>query len=153
MALNVSHIYSWESSGSYHGYGLAELAVEQWRDYFYKKYGHIVDNPSIGEEMSKVWALGSTKTFNDFVVLATGKKLSAEPMLKDMTASVKKVLQRGRERIHRLKTIRLGRGPIKLGASIRMVSGKKLIADNRKSFEAMAGKYKTWLQKSQNNVN
>jgi Zn-dependent oligopeptidase len=32
--LNVPHIYAWESSCSYHGYGLAELALAQWRQVF-----------------------------------------------------------------------------------------------------------------------
>src|SRR5215472_3877424 len=37
----------------------AELALEQWRDYFYEKYDYIVDNPSVGKEMREVWKLGS----------------------------------------------------------------------------------------------
>ncbi len=35
----MPHIYSWESSAYYHGYGLALLGVDQWREYFFKKYG------------------------------------------------------------------------------------------------------------------
>ena len=46
--LNTPHLYS-ESSAYYHGYGLAELAVHQWWDYFFKKYGYIVDNPNVGK--------------------------------------------------------------------------------------------------------
>ena len=144
-ALNVPHIYSWESSGSYHGYGLAELALEQWRKYFYDKYGYIVDNPRVGAEMSKVWALGASKTFKEFVMAATGKKLSAEAILEDMTASPGALIQRGAKRIQRLKEVRPYMKPVKFGAFVRMVSGKKLIADNHKSFEDMAQKYKKWL--------
>jgi len=36
--LTVPHIYSRSSACSYHGYGMADLAVAQWRDYFYQKY-------------------------------------------------------------------------------------------------------------------
>ena len=58
-ALTVPHIYSSGSSAYSHAYGLAELALEQWRDYFYEKYDYIVDNPSVGKEMREVWKLGS----------------------------------------------------------------------------------------------
>ncbi len=145
--LNVPHIYSWESSGSYHGYGLADLAVEQWREHFYEKYGYIVDNPEVGREMAKVWALGSAKTFKEFVEMATGKKLSADAILKDMTASVETLLERGRSRIARLKKVKQHTGAIKLNAHIKMVSGKKTIATNSKSFETMTATYTKWLKK------
>jgi hypothetical protein len=46
-ALMVPHIYSWESACSYHGYGMAVMALTQRRAYFFKKYGHIVDNPNV----------------------------------------------------------------------------------------------------------
>ncbi len=77
--------------------------------------------------------------------IATGKKLSATPILEDMTASPEKVLQKGRQRIQRLQKVKLHDGSIKFGATIQMVSGKQLIADNKKSFEDMALTYKKWL--------
>ncbi len=147
-ALNTPHIYSWESSGSYHGYGLAELALEQWREYFYTKFGYIVDNPKIGEELANVWALGAKHTFNEFVVIATGKKLSPEPLLKDLTASLPEIITLGKKGIERLQKVKKHTGPIKLNAYIKMVSGKKIIATNAKSFEDMAEKYKNWLKKN-----
>lgn len=146
-ALNIPHIYSWESSGSYHGYGLAELAVEQWREYFYKKYGYIVDNPRVGKEMAKVWVLGAAKTFNEFVVLATGKKLSADAALKDMTASIEEIIKNRKQRIVKLKKVKLFTEKIDLNATIAMTSGKKIVARNMKSFEDMAEKYGEWVRK------
>lgn len=145
-ALTVPHIYSWESSGSYHGYGLAQLAVEQWRDYFYEKYEYIVDNPQVGNEMRSVWELGASKTFKEFVIMATGKKISPDAWLKNVTRPVKTILNRAIEKIKRLESVPEYSGPIKLNAKIKMVSGKKTIATNDKSFEDMALKYKKWLQ-------
>ena len=145
--LNVPHIYGWESTCSYHGYGLADLALMQWREYFYKKYGYIVDNPNVGKEMERVWKLGSSKTFKEFVKLATGKPLSAAATIKDLTMGVPEVLKRGKERIARLKRVPEHEGPIKLNAHIVMESGLKPIADNKKSFEDMAKKYALWLAK------
>jgi len=146
--LNVPHIYSWESSGSYHGYGLADIAVEQWREYFYKKYGYIVDNPNVGKEMTKMWTLAASKTFKEFVIEATGEALSPKAIIVDMTMSIDAILSRAKERISRLKKVKAHIGPIQLGAKIKMVSGKKTIAADTRGFEHMANQYKAWLQKN-----
>lgn len=146
-ALNIPHLYTWESSASYHGYGLAELALTQWRAYFYKKYGYIVDNPLVGQEMAEVWRLGAAKTFKEFVVLATGKKLSVTPFLEEVTASVEQVIRKAKEKIRRLESVKEYVKPVRLNATIRMVHGKTEIANNRKSFEDMAEKYKKWILK------
>src|SRR3989344_141630 len=144
--LTVPHIYSWSSTCSYHGYGLAELALTQWREYFYDKYGYIVDNPKVGEEMARVWKLGASKNFKDFVKIMTGKKLSANAWLKNTTKSLPQILKLAKDRALRLKKVPQLNGPIKLNAKIRMLSGKKNITDNSKSFEDMASKYAVWLK-------
>ncbi|MEO6536268.1 MAG: M3 family metallopeptidase [Candidatus Paceibacterota bacterium] len=146
-ALMVPHIYGWESSGSYHGYGLAELALTQWRAYFYKKYGHIVDNKNVGKEMHEVWKYGSRYNFAEFVKLATGKKLSADSFVAEVTMPASKKIALAKKRIADLAKVRPTKGPIKLNASIHMVHGKKEIANNKKSFEDMAKKYSAWLAK------
>ena len=143
--LNGPHIYSWESSASYHGYALATLALNQWKEYFYKKYGYIVDNPKVGKDMAKVWKLGSSKKFNEFVVLATGKKLTADAYLNEVTVPMDKLIKRSKDRIAVLEKVKPYIKPINLNASIKMVHGKTDIADNKKSFEDMADKYRRWL--------
>ena len=145
MALTIPHIYAWDASASYHGYGLAELALSQWRAYFYEKYGYLVDNPNVGKEMAKVWKKGGRHTFKEFVVLATGKKLSPSAFLKDATASVSKTLATAKARVARLKNVRKDTKPVNLDARIRMVDGTKVIADNRKSFEDMAARYGAYI--------
>ncbi len=143
--LNVPHIYSWESSGSYHGYGLATLSLTQWREYFFEKYGYIVDNPKIGEEMQKVWKLGGSKTFSEFVKIATGKKLSADSYIKNVNATIPEILQRAKSRIAKVKKLKVNDKKIDLNANIYMVHGKKEIANNKVSFEDMVKTYKIWL--------
>lgn len=96
--------------------------------------------------MARVWARGASKTFNEFVVLATGKKLSADALVKNITAPLATVMQKSKERIQRLQKIKRYTKPVQLGAHISMVSGKKTIATNKKSFEDMAKKYKQWLK-------
>ena len=146
-ALQVPHIYSWSSTCSYHGYGLAQLAVDQWREYFHKKYGYIVDNQNVAKEMKKVWSLGSLHSFKEFVVLATGKKLSPKAWLSDCTKSVPAILKEAKKQADAIANKPKFRKKIDLNAHISMVSGKKKICDNSKSFEDMAEKYKAWLNK------
>jgi len=144
---SLPHLYAFESAAYYHGYALAELILTQWREYFYDKYGYIVDNPKVGKEMTAVWKLAATKSLQEFVKMATGKKLSADAYIKNVTMPKAKILKRAEERIQRLKKVKPYTKPVKLNAKIRLVHGKELIADNRKSFEDMAEKYALWLSK------
>lgn len=147
--LNIPHIYSWESSCSYHGYGLAELALTQWRSYFYKKYGYIVDNPHVGKEMSRVWKLGASKTFPELVKLATGKPLSPKAWLENATRSTDEVLRLAKQRIKKLERVKAKSG--NLNASIKLVHGKKLIATNAKGNVGLCAKYERWLKVQEKN--
>jgi Zn-dependent oligopeptidase len=149
--LNVPHIYSWESACSYHGYGLAELSLSQWREYFYQKYGYIVDNKKVGKEMSRVWSMGSSKTYAEFVEVATGKKLTPDAFIRGATMSVATRLKKAKERLKRMTKVPMQRGKIKLNARIRMVHGKQVIADNSVSFEKMAEKYANFLRQQVQN--
>jgi oligoendopeptidase F len=144
--LNVPHIYTSESSAYYHGYGLALLGVEQWREYFFKKYGYIVDNPRVGAEMTKVWSYASRYSAKKLVRMATGKKLSADAFIRNATKPLDRILRDARARIDRLKKVPEYTKPVDLGGSIVMVHGKKKIADNSRSFEDMDGKYRAWLR-------
>ncbi len=146
-ALCVPHIYCWENACSYHSYGLAELALCQWRSYFYNKYGYIVDNPKVGKEMTKVWKLGAAKTFQEFVVLATKKKLSSQSYINNVTLGMDKTLRLAKKRIKRMGSVPRHNKPIQLNAEIQIVDGKKEICSNKKSFAEMAEKYKEWLEK------
>ncbi len=144
--LNVPHIYSWESICSYHAYGLAEMSLAQWREYFYKKYGYIVDNPNIGKEMSAVWKFAAAKRYKDFVAMATGKKLSSDAYIRSITMKPNQVIKRAEQRIARTRKVKPFKGKVSLNAKIRMVHGKKEICNNSRGFEVMAAKYQAWLK-------
>ncbi len=51
--LTVPHIYCWTSSAYCHGYGMAEMALYQFREYFHEKYGYIVDNAEVGKLLTE----------------------------------------------------------------------------------------------------
>jgi hypothetical protein len=135
--LNVPHIYSWETSGYYHGYGLAQLIVYQWREYFYKKYGHIVDNKKVGKEIQKIWTYASLYPAKQLVKMATGKALSPDSYIKAVTKPMDEVLASAKSKIEKLKKVPVFNKKINLKGKIIMMHGKKKIADNTKSFEEM----------------
>jgi oligoendopeptidase F len=147
LALNIPHIYSWESSCSYHGYGMAQIALTQWRHYFYKKYGYIVDNPAVGIEMQKAWQWGASKSFDEATKIATGKKLSSQALIKEINQTPKQVINTAKLRIKKMESVRGYTKPVKLNAKISMVHGKKEISNNKASFEEMALKYGKWVKK------
>lgn len=146
-ALNVPHIYSWESSCTYHGYGLAEMALSQWREYFYKKYGYIVDNPQVGKEMQKTWVWGSGKKFSDCIKEATGKKLSSAALIKEITMSAEQEIRRAKQRLKKMEAVKEYTKPVKLNAHIRIVDGKKEITNSEKGFEKMVEEFSKWVKK------
>lgn len=145
-ALNVPHIYAWESSCSYHGYGLAEIALNQWREYFYKKYGYIVDNQNVGKEMKKTWQWGASKSFKESVRLATGKNISSKALIKEITMTPKQSIKEARKRLKRMEAVKEFDKPVDLKAEIKMVHGKKTIATNKNGFAAMMLKYGQWVR-------
>jgi len=143
--LNIPHIYSFDSSAGYHGYGLAKIAVMQWQAYFYTKYGHIIDNKNIGKEMKEVWKDAAKYTFAQFVKKATGKKLSTEDYIAAVTKNDDEVIATATERIDRLSEIKKNNQPVKLKARITMVHGHRKIANNMVSFEDMTIRYAKWI--------
>ncbi len=145
--LNIPHLYSFESACSYHGYALAEIAVTQWREYFYEKYGYIVDNKNVGKEMKKVWKFGAAKTFAEFVKDVTGKKLSPDAYIKNATKDKDEILKIAKERIEKLSKIKKNE-KINLKAKISLWHGTKKIADNKKGFLEMVEKYNKWIDKN-----
>ncbi len=146
MVLNIPHIYDWESSAYYHGYGLADLGVSQWRSYFFKKYGYIVDNPNVGKEMSQIWSYASMYPAKKLIKMATGKKLSPDSFIKSVTMPLDEIMSKAKKRIARLKKVPIYKKPVDLKGRITMVHGKKVISDNSKSFEEMDRKYQAWLK-------
>ena len=144
--LSVPHIYSSDSSAAYHGYGLAELSLSQWREYFYNKYGYIVDNREVGKEMTEVWKLGSSKTFKEFVKIATSKPLTADAYIRSVTKSLHDMITDAKRKMLIMEKVPEYTKPVQLNAKIQMVHGTKMICDNKKSFEEMAERYGKWLR-------
>jgi hypothetical protein len=145
LALNTPHIYSWESACAYHGYGLAQVALYQWRDYFQKKYGYIVDNPAVGKEMKQAWSWGAQYDFKTAVKRATGQKLSPKSLICHITRSPETVIRDAKKAIKRLETVKSK--PVKLDTTITLVHGKKIIAHSKQRIPVMCREYARWYER------
>lgn len=150
--LRIPHIYSWDSSAYYHGYGLAEIAVTQWREYFYKKYGYIVDNPKIGKEMAAVWKFGGLYSLREIVRKAMKTEFNPDAYIKSVTQTVDQKIAIAKERVARLEKVKPFNKKIDLKAKIILEHGLKKVADNSKGFEVMAEKYAKWLETQKQKV-
>jgi hypothetical protein len=60
-----------ESSAYYHGYVLAEMSVHQTRAHFLRKYGRLVDEPRVGQDLAEYyWKSGNRQATVQFVLLS-----------------------------------------------------------------------------------
>lgn len=97
--------------------------------------------------MSAVWRHGARYTYKQFVKKATGANPSPKALLEEITMSADQAIQIGKKRIERLASVKEYTKPVRLNGRIRMVHGKKVIADDSVSFEDMAKMYGKWVKK------
>ncbi len=98
--LSVPHLLAGDSSAYYHSYLLARMAVDQTREHFLGRDGHIVDNPRVGRELaSACWKPGNAIDFRASVRSLTGRELQAHALADSVNRPVEEELQRARERM------------------------------------------------------
>jgi len=96
--LSVPHLLSDEASCYYHGYVLAEMAVHQTRKHFLREYGNIVDNSSIGPDLTKAyWEPGNGEAFLNLVAGLTGSPLSSDAWIAELQEDLEARIARERE--------------------------------------------------------
>jgi hypothetical protein len=90
--LSVPHLLADEASCYYHGYVLAEMAVQQTRAFFLKKFGRIVDNAEVGPMLtSAYWKAGNSEMFLDLVKNLTGAPLTGDAWVKELEEDLEEV--------------------------------------------------------------
>ncbi len=146
--LTVPHIYSRSSSAYYHGYGMAELGLQQIRDYFYDKDGFIVDNPNVSKILTKGRNLGSSKGYNDLLQTIIWENLSPNAFIKKVLQTEEEVIQTAKKRRAKVKSVPVFKGKVNLNAKIYLVDGKKQISNNiEHSWEEMNQKRGEYIKK------
>ncbi len=129
------------------------MSVHQTREHFLQKYGRIVDNERVGNDLTEsYWLPGNGKPFLSLVQNLTGKPLSGDAWVKDLSTPVATVLKE--EEAAYKKAV--SEGPkykhgvdvsTKLDMRIRLVHGDDLIADSEKDggLVSACAIYKQWL--------
>jgi oligoendopeptidase F len=146
--LSVPHILSDEASCYYHGYVLAEMSVQQTRGYFLQKYGTIVDEPRVGQELADVyWAPGNSELFLDLVQRLTGEPLTPKAWIEGLKEDLDEKVKGERVAYDEAVAADQSTAAVELGMRMMIVHGGELVADTEAdgSFEAACGKFKEWV--------
>mmetsp|Transcript_20354 Transcript_20354/g.48528 ORF Transcript_20354/g.48528 Transcript_20354/m.48528 type:complete len:183 (-) Transcript_20354:211-759(-) len=132
--LSIPHLVSDEASCYYHGYTLAEMSVWQTREYFFSKYGKIVDNPQVGPTLCEAyWQCGNSEDFLAIVEKLTGKPLSGDAWVSHLKEPVEdKVARSKKEYDNAIEETAEedNTTDLDLDMTVRFVDGDLLIADS-----------------------
>ena len=144
--LSIPHLLSGDFSATYHGYVLAQMAVAQARRHFQDRDGHLVDNPRVGPELSRIWwQPGNSVGFTEFVRRLTGHALSALPLAERVNQTVAERRAEAQRSIERLSSIPRATASVDLDARIHVVHGAQSVAELDGDFEQFATRFATWL--------
>lgn len=144
--LSVPHIVSDEASCYYHAYVLAEMCVHQTRAFFMQRDGYIVDNPKVGPTMAEAyWKYGNLRPFADLVKDLTGKELSGDAWVAELSQSVDDLLSSEKQAYEKAIEDSSSSGDDSeyispdLQMTVRFVDGDTLISDSSKNPKGVLG--------------
>ncbi|BEV71635.1 M3 family metallopeptidase [Paludibacterium sp. THUN1379] len=148
--LAIPHLLNQESAAAYHGYLLANMAVYQTRAWFKREYGFLADNPAIGPKLAEhYWGPGNSINHNATLVRLTGEPFNPRYLADACTRSVEEAWANAEKLIAEAASRDYPTAyPDDLKASIRLVHGAELIADNRDGDEAMCHRFEAWVAKN-----
>lgn len=145
--LAIPHLLNQESSAAYHGYLLANMAVYQTRAYFERTYGYLTDNPAIGPALSQhYWARGNSVSHNETLLSLTGEPFNAKYLADSCNQTVDEAWAEAQATMAAAAKRNYPSAPAPdLDATIRIVHGAELIADNSESDQAMCQQFERWV--------
>jgi hypothetical protein len=145
--LSIPHPLSGDASCYYHGYVLADMAVAQTRAHFQRRYGHILDNPRVGADLTETyWKPGNAVTFLEYVRRLTGRPVSADDLVARANRSVEEVVQEAAEAVARLPRIPEHRGPVDLDLELAVAHGAELVVRPGVPFAQAAETFRQWVR-------
>jgi Zn-dependent oligopeptidase len=146
--LAVPHLLSGESSAYYHGYVLAELAVQQTRRHFLDRDGYLTDNPSIGPELGRhYWAPGNALTFDETLIRLTGAPLGTGALLRKVRRTPEQAVAEGLACLEQAKQRGAAAAPIDLDAHIQIAHGRETITSSReRGYDGASRDFSDWVQ-------
>ncbi|MCO5171670.1 MAG: M3 family metallopeptidase [Planctomycetes bacterium] len=146
--LAVPHLLSGESSAYYHGYVLAEMGVQQTREHFLARDGHLVDNPRVGPELAEAyWRPGNSRRCSPLIEALTGRPLGAGALARHLCQTTDEALAEAREAARREPSLPRFEGPVDLDAHIRIAHGVETVAEVAPGgrFEDLSGAFGRWV--------
>jgi Zn-dependent oligopeptidase len=147
-ALAVPHVLAGESSAYYHGYVLAEMAVELTRDYFLRRDGELCDNPRLGPDLARAyWRPGNRHSFLEFVPRLTGSPLGAGALARRLTQPLSERIASERSEFARAAAASKGPGigELDLDARITILHGRDTVAELDGDFAAFSQRFAAWI--------
>ena len=145
--LAIPHQLNQESAASYQGYLLAHMAVYQTRAYFLREFGYLTDNPAIGPLLAKhYWGPGNGLSHDQTLVDLTGEGFSARYLAELCNQSVEATWREAQQTMAASSVRTYPRKyPDSLDATIRLVHGAELIADNTAADETLFIAFERWI--------
>lgn len=128
--LSVPHLLYDGSSAYYHAYVLARMAVEQTREFFLERDGHIVDNGAVGQALADgYWRPGAQFGFEEFVKRMTGSPISHDPLARRANRSADETIALAQTHLGALESVPEVVASPDLNAHLKVVHGDQLVAD------------------------
>jgi hypothetical protein len=127
--LAVPHLLAGESSAYYHGYVLAEMAVQQTRRFFLERDGYLTDNPRIGPDLARhYWAPGNAASFDETLIALTKQPLSPDALVDACNLGTDEAIAAARSGVERAARRAPDDTGVELDATIRVVHGRDTVA-------------------------
>jgi oligoendopeptidase F len=145
--LAIPHLLDHNSACSYHGYLLAHMAVYQTRAWFKREFGYLTDNPGVGRRLAAhYWQPGNSVSHGDTLIDLTGEAFTGRYLAEHCNRSIEQACDEAQRAI--AAALEREQPPVEsLHASIRVVHGDELLADNRISDAAMFAAFEAWIDR------
>ena len=128
------------------------MAVYQTRAWFKNQHGHLTDNPEVGPLLAQhYWAPGNSVSHNDSLLSLTGEGFSGRFLAAYCNRSVEEAWHVAETDI--AAAAQRPQPPVQaLQASMRVVHGEELIADNSVSDAEMFNGFERWIHQRYHRV-
>lgn len=144
--LAIPHLLNQESSSAYHGYLLAHMGVYQTRAALLDRLGYLTDNPAVGPLLAEhYWGPGNSVDHSATLRSLTGEGLSARALADACNQTVDEAWDEAGASLRAAEARDDSGDAVSLDATIRVVHGSELIADNSRSDEAMSDEFERWV--------
>jgi len=145
--LAIPHLLDKDSACSYQGYLLANMAVYQTRAWFQREFGYITDNPEVGPLLAQhYWEPGNSVSHNDTLVSLTGEGFSGRYLAEHCNRSVEQAWEEAQAAMS--SAAQRSQPQVQpLDASIKVVHGEEVLANNTESDAKMFADFSSWIDR------